>query len=45
MYTCENCGKEFLIPVLVETGGEYGGTAHADPASPCCEDNFEEVGS
>lgn len=42
MYTCESCGKKFELPVLVDTGGEYGGTAHKEPASPCCNDSFEE---
>ena len=45
MYTCEKCGKEFELPVMVDTGGEYGNTPYTEPASPCCEDNFEEVES
>jgi hypothetical protein len=45
MYTCDKCGKEFSIPVMVDTGGEYGNTPYTEAASPCCEDNFEEVES
>lgn len=45
MYTCDKCGKEFELPVLVDTGGKYGGTDYTEPASPCCEDNFEELES
>jgi len=41
-FTCNNCGHEFETPTYVETGGEYGGTSHKEPASPCCEDSFTE---
>lgn len=43
MYTCDKCGKEFELPVMADTGGEYGNTPYTEPASPCCEDNFEEL--
>jgi hypothetical protein len=43
MYTCDKCGKEFLIPVMVDTGGEYGNTPYTEPASPCCEESFGKV--
>ena len=36
-------GHEFEVPKLVESGGEYGGTTHKEPVSPCCEDDFWEV--
>lgn len=42
-YICDRCGHEFDVPKLVESGGEYGGIAHKEPVSPCCEDDFEEV--
>jgi hypothetical protein len=41
-FTCDHCGHEFEVPIFVESGGEYGGTAHTEPASPCCEDTFSE---
>ena len=42
-FRCDRCGHEFEVPKLVETGGEYGGIAHKEPVSPCCEDYFEDV--
>lgn len=42
-YTCERCGKEFDTPIMIKSGGEYGGIAHQEPASPCCQDSFEDV--
>lgn len=41
-FTCNQCDHEFETPIYVETGGEYGGTPHKEPASPCCEDSFTE---
>lgn len=42
-YTCDRCGHEFEVPKLVESGGEYGGTTHKEPASPCCEHDFKDI--
>lgn len=42
-YTCDRCGYEFETPIMIESGGEYGGIAHKEPASPCCEGDFSEV--
>lgn len=41
-YTCDRCGNEFETPIMVESGGEYGGIAHKELASACCEDGFNE---
>lgn len=41
-FTCDNCGHDFESPIYVESGGEYGGTPHKEPASPCCESSFTE---
>lgn len=42
IYTCDRCGKEFETPIMVDSGGEYGGTPHKEPASPCCEGDYIE---
>lgn len=42
-YTCDKCGNEFETPIMVESGGVYGDIPHKEPASPCCNDSFEDI--